>query len=373
MVVLNKQRLSLHQNIKINYPVYFMSDFFAKKNSIKLKRLCKNKKLLIVIDKNVSNIYGKIIKDFFKSLNTNSAYLDLDATEKKKNIQNIIKISYYARKADLSRDSIFIGIGGGITLDMVGLAAFLYRRKINYIRIPTTIVGIVDAGIGVKVGVNFESSKNFLGGYYAPMAVFSDQNFLYTISEKEIRSGLYEMLKIAIVKDSRLFNLLDHNYSNFIHKNLSKVTLKIMQLASYLMMKELEGNLYERDLKRKVDFGHTFSPFLETNSKFKIPHGQAVGIDVLVSSFIAFKRKLITKNDFTHIYDLIKKIGFSEKYKIPSPEKMFNSLSEIKKHRAGNINLVLPNGIGSCIFTNNCSINEIKTAVQFIKSKRILK
>lgn len=374
MVAMLKQKLSLHQEIKINYPIYFSENLFSKQSNFKeLRRLCSNKPLLVVIDKNVSKIYGKLIKNSFNSFNHQVSFLNLDATEKNKNIQSILKLSNRARSVGLRRDSLFVAVGGGITLDMVGLAAFLYRRRINYIRIPTTLVGMIDAGVGIKVGVNFENSKNFLGGYYPPLAVFSDQNFLSTISEKEIKSGLYEMLKMAIILDLNLFKMIDNNHKNFTNKKFNKKTLEIIRASSYLMLQELEGNLYEKILKRKVDFGHTFSPYFETNSDFNIPHGQAVGIDILISSLIAFQRKLIPENEFNRILKMIYKIGFSKKYKLPPVNKIYASLNEIKKHRAGNLNLVLPNTIGSCVFTNKCSFNEIKAATSFLRLSNIFR
>ncbi len=328
---------------------------------------------MVVIDKNVNEIYGKLIKRFFDYSEIEYILWELNASENCKNIEKVESLCSDAKKFGMQRDSIFIAIGGGITMDIVGFTAFIYRRKIPYIRIPTTLVGIVDAGVGVKIGVNFDGSKNFFGGYYPPLAVFSDQSFLKTLTSKEIKCGLFEILKMAVVKDRRLFMLVKKHYKEFFEKEFNSHTHKINYFAAFLMMKELEKNLFEANLQRLVDFGHTFSPFLETASDFAISHGEAVGIDMLLSSYISLNRKLIKKSEFDEIFKLISTIGFSRRHNLPSPKKLYASLNEIRKHRAGNLNLVLPVEIGSAVFTNKCSYIEVENAIKFLLSTNLFR
>lgn len=372
MLKKNNNKLILNQNLKINYPVYFSEDIFNLKDRKNcLIKICKGKKIMVVIDKNVNKIYGKEIKRFFDENKAEYLLWELNASEDYKNIEKVTSLCSVAKEFGMQRDSIFIAIGGGITMDIVGFTAFIYRKKIPYIRIPTTLVGIVDAGVGVKVGVNFDGSKNFLGGYYPPLVVFNDQSFLKTLTSKEIKCGLFEILKMAIIKDRGLFELIKKHYKEFFEKEFNSYTHEINYSAAFLMMEELEKNLFETNLQRFVDFGHTFSPFLETASNYVIPHGEAVGIDILLSSFISFNKKLIKKLEFDEIFKLIRTIGFSKKYVLPNAKKLHASLNEIRKHRAGNLNLVLPVEIGSAVFTNDCSYPEIERATQFLLSTNL--
>jgi 3-dehydroquinate synthase len=365
--------LILNQNLKINYPVYFFDGIFDLNNKTNhpLVQLCKGKKILIILDNNVNRIYGKKIKQFFDYNRVEYSIIKLNASENYKNIKTIVSLCSTAKKLGLQRDSIFIAVGGGITMDIVGFAAFIYRRKIPYIRIPTTLVGVIDAGVGVKVGINFGGSKNFLGGYYPPLAVFNDQSFLKTLTSKEIRCGLFEMLKMAIIKDQKLFVLIKKYYKQFFKKEFNSYTHEINYLAAFLMMEELEKNLFEKNLRRIVDFGHTFSPFLETASSYTIPHGEAVGVDMLISSIISLKRKLIKKSEFGEIFKLIISIGFSKRYVLPNAKELHDSLSEIRRHRSGNLNLVLPVKIGTAVFTNKCTYMEIENAIKFLLSTKL--
>lgn len=373
MLIRKENLLVLKQNLDIRYPVYFSKNILDPKNKISnyLGDACKNRKILIVIDKNVNRIYGKKIKRFFEKTSADYLIYELEALESYKNFKTIKVLCSLAKQFGMRRDSMFIAIGGGIIMDITGFAAFLYRKKIPYMRVPTTLVGMVDAGVGVKVGINFDGSKNFLGGFYPPYAVFNDQLFLKTLTVKEIRCGLYELLKMAIIKDMMLFILIEESCTDFLKKQFNRVSNKINYKATLYMMEELEKNLFEVDLKRLVDFGHTFSPFIEIFSKYTIPHGEAVGIDILLSSFISFNRNILAKEDFDRIVALIKLIGFTEKYTLPKQKALYESLDEIRKHRSKNLNLVLPSKIGKAVFTNACSYMEVKNAYKFLKSTNL--
>src|SRR3989338_5164265 len=364
----NINTLILNQNLKINYPVYFSEVIFDLNNKTNnyLTQICKGRKVMVVIDNNVNRIYGKGIKRFFDYSKIEYLLCELNASEDCKNIEKIESLCSAAKQFGMQRDSVFIAIGGGVTMDIVGFTAFVYRKKIPYIKIPTTLVGAVDAGVGIKVGVNFNGSKNFLGGYYPPLAVFNDQSFLKTLTSKEIKCGLFEILKMAIIRDKRLFELIKNHFKEFFEKEFNSNTREINYLAAFLMMEELEKNLFEANLQRLVDFGHTFSPFLETASDYAIPHGEAVGIDMLISSLISLKRELIKKIEFDDIFKLIKAVGFSKKYNLPNAKKLHDSLNEIRKHRAGDLNLVLPVKFGSAVFTNKCSYMEVVSARKFL-------
>lgn len=373
MLIKKKSLLILTQNLSINYPVYFSKNIFDLKNKIGnyLSDMCRNKKILIVIDKNVNSIYGEQIKSFFEKISIDYLIYEFDPLEKYKNFKTIKTLCNLAKQFGMRRDSIFIAIGGGITMDITGFSAFLYRKKIPYIRIPTTLVGAVDAGVGVKVGINFEGSKNFLGGFYAPYAVFNDRLFLKTLTPKEIRCGLYEILKMAIIKDEVLFTLMEKSYIDFFQKNFNGKTDEIIYKATLYMMDELEKNLFETDLKRLVDFGHTFSPFVEIFSKYTIPHGEAVGIDILISSFISFNRNILSKENFNKIIHLINLIGFTKKYTLPDHKALYESLDEIRKHRAKNLNLVLPTELGRAMFTNSCLHEELEDTYKFLTNTKL--
>lgn len=364
MIKHNKNLISISKGHKVSYRVFFLDGLFVrKKNQMLLKDFC-SKKVLLVIDKNVNKHYSKQIVNSFKRIDCEFEVFIFDATEKNKNMNAVMKICNAAKSFRMKRDSFFIGIGGGITLDTLGFAASIFRRKANYIRIPTTLLGIVDAGVGVKVGVNHENTKNLLGAYHAPVATFNDQSLLKTLSISEIRNGLYEIIKMGLCDNRNLFELVESNYRFFLEKKFNTVTNKINHMAALSMMRCLEPNLHEKNLKRKVDFGHTFSQFIEESSHFNIQHGEAVGLDMFISSYISMRRGLMSDNDFQRIVTLFKSIGGLGHFKKINAKGLGNSLDSMKDHRAGNLNLVLPTQIGKCTFTQECSLNELKGSLE---------
>ena len=367
MISTNKSIIKLSRNHSINFEVHFATDLFNSLTKSTLQLLCRNNKLFIVIDKNVYNLYSRRIDSFFKNCNCLYKIILIEALEENKTMKTVTEICQAAKDFQMKRNSIFIGIGGGITLDILGFAAFLFRRKTRYIRIPTTLVGLVDAGVGVKVGVNFDNAKNLIGGYYAPIATFNDQSFLKTLDISNIRSGLYEIVKMGLVNDKKLFQLTEQYYKDFLNNNFNNKTDEIIYLSAFSMMKELEPNLHEHNLKRSVDFGHTFSTFIEESSGYSMNHGEAVGLDILISSFISLQRGILSQHEFNRIFNLISSIGFTTRYQLASLDKFYNSLDNVRNHRAGDLNLVLPSKIGSCIFTNECLKEELEKAVDFSK------
>lgn len=372
MVYSGSNLIKLTQQIDIRYKISFVDGIFTKNTNNPLLKLCKQQRVVVVVDRKVYQIYGDVISKFFIKNKINHLIYQLNALEQTKTMNSVIKLCSIARNFGVKRNSYFLGIGGGITTDIVGFAASMYRRKIPYIRIPTTLVGLVDAGVGVKVGVNFENSKNLLGAYHAPFAVFNDQTFLKTLTVREIRCGLYEIIKMGIVKSPYLFKLVENHHKDYFDNKFNGYTNQINRLSSFLMVDELEQNLFEANLQRRVDFGHTFSPYIETSSKYKISHGEAVGLDILISTFIARKRQLLSESEFHRILNLTKSIGFSSPYHIDSIGNLYDSLEDIRRHRADNLNLVIPVKLGVASFTNSCSYVELTDSILFLKKLKFV-
>ena len=337
---------------KLNYSVKEIDGIFNTCNT-QLSSIINNNSCLVVIGENVYHIYGSLIYNYFETyLKDKYKIITITDLENNKNMSTITYILDEAQKMGLDRKGIMIGIGGGITMDMVGFASSMYRRKIEYIRIPTTLIGFVDAGIGIKTGINYHSSKNFIGAFYPPKICLNDYSFLNTLSVIEIRNGISEMLKMGIIIDAKLFARIEGNIDDII---VSKCTCKEGRIAIYEaiydMLRELDKNFYEECLERLVDFGHTFSPFIEVSSNYKIPHGHAVTLDMAISCDASYKLGFLSLADRNKILNVLLKAGLKvyddETFK---STEMANSLKNIILHRGGNLNLVLPSKIGKAFF-----------------------
>lgn len=335
-----------------------------------------DKKVVCFIDPKVYssnlNIWNKLEKE-----HPNFSILPTNVTEKDKSLDSLVACLERLENIGLSRrGDILMAIGGGVLMDMVSLAANLYRRGVPVIKVPTTLLGFVDASVGIKTGINFLGVRNRLGSYYLDYDVLFDTSFLQTITPELIREGMGEIFKIAIIKSHRLFNLIEDNIDKVFEPNFfqSESGSEIISLSVRLMLEELHDNPTESNLKRCVDFGHSFSPLLEMqsielNSVSSIPHGIAVGADCIITSLIAFNRGILDSKDINRIIEIGSKIDFEPDHPLYKRDDiMWSSMVEMTKHRAGNQNLPIPTCIGEYSFLQDITFEELKKASEIFRN-----
>jgi 2-epi-5-epi-valiolone synthase len=358
----------------IRFKIKNSPDLFSKENTdiLEFGGTGNNSRRMIVIDLNICQHYLDGIKQYFDTHKIEIHVVAVEATEGYKNLDSLLLILAEMERFGLVRRSEpVIAIGGGVLLDLVGMAAGLYRRGVPYIRVPTTLVGLVDASVGAKTGINYEGRRNRLGSYYPPLASYLDKAFLKTLAPIEISSGLGEILKMAVIKDSKLFKLLEVHGETLADSKFggNDVANDVINLAVQGMKDELENNLWETDLKRKVDFGHSFSPIIEmrsidANHYLPLTHGQAVTLDLIFSSIISSQRNLLSKQDLYRIAVTAKSMGLPTDHDLfHEPLVILEALNDTMKHRNGAQNLPIPSSIGHAVFINDLTLDEIKLAV----------
>jgi 3-dehydroquinate synthase len=328
-----------------------------------------NSRRMVVIDQNLCHLYLDDITDYFNAHGVEIHVVAIQSDEEDKNLDTLmVVLREMERFGLLRRSEPVIAIGGGVLLDIVGMAAGLYRRGIPYIRVPTTLVGLVDASVGAKTGINFQTRRNRLGSYFPPLASYLDKAFLKTLAPIEISSGLGEILKMAVIKDRALFELLELNGANLVASKFQNCEYadEVINSAVQGMKEELENNLWEINLERTVDFGHSFSPVIEMrsieeNSHTPLAHGQAVTIDVIFSSVISYQRGLLHESELLRIARTAKNMGLPTGHELfHDPLMILEALTDTMKHRNGAQNLPMPKSIGASIFVNDLSFEEIK-------------
>ena len=231
----------------------------------------------------------------------------------------------------LRRREPVVAIGGGVVLDIVGMAANLYRRGVPFIRVPTTLLAIVDASVGVKNGVDYCScakglQKNRIGSFYAPIAAYADKSFIATQDERNIINGVGEIMKLALVRSPELFELLEVHGRRVISERFQgddAVADRIIHLSIEIMLEELGPNLWEHKLERCVDYGHTFSKILEMQPGADLMHGEAVNIDGLLCVILAHNRNLCTREERDRIFRAMVDIGLPTTSSLCTPQLMW--------------------------------------------------
>jgi 3-dehydroquinate synthase len=343
-----KRTWSVKAELPISFTVKYSSDIFNTTNQ-DLLSYSDSQRRLVVIDKTVYEIYKTELHNYFDRHKVQLELFVLDATEENKDWKHTDEVLKFFERVGVLRREPIVAIGGGVLLDLVGFCCSIYRRGIPYIKIPTTLLAIVDASVGVKVAANHLERRNRIGAYYPPIATFLDKKFIKTQNDRDIVNGIAEIFKLAVIKSEELFVLLEENYEQLINEKFQfgAVPVRVINLAITGMIEELAPNLWEKKLDRCVDFGHSFGPLIEMQNLPNLYHGEAVVVDCLYSSCIAEVRGYITMDQLRRIFKCAKNLKLPTWHEDFSKVRLLESaLEDTKKHRNGNQYLPVPMGIG---------------------------
>lgn len=363
---------SVQTQLPVHYSVFESPDLFSLDNLTLLfngqTSSAPSLRRLVVVDTYVEQLHGHRLHQYFQYHEIEYRLLPLTVSEDNKSMDMVFRVVEELEAFNLSRRSEpVIAIGGGVLMDIVGLAANLFRRGVPYIRVPTTLLGVVDAAVGAKTAVNFKGHKNRIGTFYPPIAALLDVTFLQSLGDRHISNGIAEILKIALVMDSKLFELLEHDGALMLaEKCQGSSALPIIRRAIEGMLQDLQQNLWEQQLERLVDFGHTFCPTLELKAVPKLLHGEAVAVDMALSVMLAYQRGLLSTQERDRVYNFMRAVHLPLTHPVCTPQLLHQALQSTTQHRDGFQRMPLPVGIGSARFFNDLTFEEITTALQAI-------
>ena len=324
---------------------------------------------IVIIDEAVDLLYGDRVRKYFKHHDIDATVTVIPVDETVKNCDTATQVIRDIDRFGIARrHEPIIAIGGGVLMDVVGMVSSLYRRGTPFIRVPTTLIGLVDAGVGVKTGVNFDGHKNRLGAYFPADLTLLDKSLLATLDRRHISNGLAEILKMGLIKDKRLFELLEEFGSRLLaerFQNSGPEGDEVLARAIHGMLEELQPNLWEAKLERSVDYGHTFSPTVEMRALPALLHGEAVCIDMATTTLIAWERGLLADDQRNRIFTVMRELELPSWDPVLKPELLVNALQDTVRHRDGKQRLPLPKGIGDVVFVNDVTPDEIALALGY--------
>jgi 3-dehydroquinate synthase len=351
---------------EVSYDVALLTRHVFDVDETALARLVGRRPVLIGIDERVDALYGVALRGYARRHLNALRIVVLKGGESNKNLDQVERICEVAIAAGLPRNGIMLAIGGGVVLDTVGTAAALYRRGVAFVRVPTTLLGMIDVAVGIKQAVNFGKRKNLLGTFYSPLGVLNDSTFLRTSSRRDLACGIAESIKIGLVADRKLFLLIERHLQRLLETSFQgppAIAREVLERSQAAMMAELAPNLYEDNLERAVDFGHSFSPTLELQSNYKLHHGEAVAIDMLLSTAIAVHRGLCPAALFDRLIALYQIAGLPVTNELCTVNLLMEALVDAKGHRGGCLNFPIPDGIGTCTFLQHVDANDCRVAL----------
>ncbi|UII34845.1 3-dehydroquinate synthase [Fulvivirga ulvae] len=260
------------------------------------------------------------------------------------------------------RKSLLINLGGGVIGDLGGFCAGTYKRGVDFINIPTTLLSQVDASVGGKLGIDFNGLKNHIGLFREPKNILIDLNFLSTLPKREIRSGFAEIIKHHLISDKAGWNNLKSN--SFDNLNWSALVPHSVQIKYKIVAEDP----YEGGLRKALNFGHTIGHAVESyllNNDRAILHGEAVAVGMICETYLSFKRKLISKAELHDITDYIRSIYDKVQLSDKDREHICGYLMQDKKNRGSNVLAALLNGVGNVEWDQSLSKEESLDSLAF--------
>ena len=318
----------------------------------------------IIASRNVLQLHQHVIEKALTKY-TNYDIFPMEDGEKNKNFRYAEVFLNKMLKSGYTRKSVMIGIGGGVVGDFTGFIASIFMRGIPIIHMPTTLLAMVDSSIGGKVGVNLSAGKNIVGLFHQPEVVISDINFIKTLPENELKNGLTEVLKHALIGDKGLLKLFHENDLKSITR--TDTIEKIVYSSALFKSRIVQKDEHEKSVRAILNFGHTAGHAIESLLKYsKISHGEAVAIGLLIEMEISKRFGWLSEEEIKGIKNIITRYNLIyNNYKL-NADAVMQHMKYDKKNISGKIKFVLLKGLRNPVYNQEVEPKIVKDAIKTI-------
>lgn len=360
----NSRKLDVKKDGKPCYSIWLEPDFIKLPQA--LKELCpENRKLCIVADSTVANLYAKPVKKILEQCCKKVSLYVFPAGEEYKTLDTVRSLYEHLIREAYDRKDMLVALGGGVTGDLTGFAAATYLRGIDFIQIPTTLLSQVDSSIGGKTGVDFDAYKNMVGAFHMPKLVYMNLSVLKSLPKRQFSSGMAEIIKHGLIQDRAYLDwLLEHcgqvmegDYENLLYMIHGSCRIK---------KQVVEEDPAEQGIRAWLNFGHTVGHAVEKLKDFELQHGECVSIGCAAASWISWKRRLITEEEHRRTEELLAGYGLPVRVSGLRPEEILKTTKLDKKMEAGTIKFVLLEEIGKAFVARDVSDEELLGAVRYV-------
>ena len=346
-----------------NYNIIIGKNLCSKINKIILNERIYSRKFLLVYD---SKVPAQMIKSIISRFNKNIIEKKkIVFNEKSKNLKTVSSIVKILEKNNFSRNDSLISVGGGICGDVCGFASSIFKRGLNFINVPTTLLSQVDSSIGGKTGINSLSGKNMIGSFYQPSLVISDIDFLKSLPKREMICGYAEILKHSLIKDKIFFNFLKVNFIKILrhdHKVLEKTIYKSCLIKKRIVEKDEK----EKNIRKVLNLGHTFAHAYEATVGYNkgLNHGEAVLLGIMSAVEFSRKKNILKNDDYRQIIEHLRKLNYdslNKYFKFKDISKIIFYMKQDKKNKDSKINLILLRSIEKPLLNKSFKENDIRS------------
>jgi len=330
------------------YPILIEPGILARVPKI-LNGRWNDRSLFVVSDSNVSRIYGDALTRSLKRAGRDALLVEVPAGEASKSIDVYFALVTALLEQKVRRGSIVVALGGGVVGDLAGFAAASVLRGVGFVQIPTSLLAQVDSSVGGKVGIDHALGKNLIGAFHQPSMVIIDPTVLKTLPAAEFRNGIAEIVKIAAALDPKFFAFLERRAGEFDPAN-TKFMTSVIALAVGLKAAVVAKDEKEAGLRKSLNLGHTLGHAIEAATAYRLRHGEAVAIGMVLESRIAAMTGLLSMRDYIRLERLLHAVGLPTR----QPDRLnmkavLSSLALDKKSGAGEPLFVLPKAMGHSV------------------------
>lgn len=356
--------LTVHLNDEPIYDIFFANDFNSLPELLAGQGIA-DRRVCIVTESNVAPLYLDEIRNQLDGKCKELISIIFEAGESQKNLDTVKMIYEKLILAKFDRKDLLVALGGGVTGDITGFTAATYLRGIDFVQIPTSLLAQVDSSIGGKTGVDFDSYKNMVGAFHMPKLVYINVSTLTTLSDEQFISGMGEIIKHGLIKDSAYFDWLIENHDRILARD-KDVLMEMIRVSCNIKRVVVENDPTEKGDRALLNFGHTLGHAIERYLDLKLSHGACVGIGCCLASVISYNRGDITEDELHKIIHAFDMLGFPTLKDYPvDADAVIEYTKNDKKMVGDKIKFILLHTIGDAYINTNVVPDDMKKAFEW--------
>ena len=334
----------------------------------RLLELVGDAQVAVITDTNVAKLHAPLVIGELKKAGIEPEVAAVPAGERHKTLRHAGELLAWLTGTQIGRRDVLLLLGGGVVIDMGGFVASAYMRGVRYLPLATTLIAQVDAAIGGKLAVNHPTAKNIFGSFHQPLGVISDVSFLRTLDERQLRAGLAECIKKAIIASPAYWDLIERDADAIVAGDAAALEA-LVHGAGAIKAELIERDPYERDSRRTLGFGHALAHPIETVTSYTaLLHGEAVAFGMAVEAQIAAARGLLTPELLERMLGLLQRVGLpTSARELPTEvdaERLLAATERIRLIRGGGYRFVLPIDLGETVIADDVTPAELRAALR---------
>ena len=303
-------------------------------------------------DRPAAVIFPSSLKGTISALPSSIHRVEVPEGENQKSLESFGRVLNEIANYGLQRQGLIIGVGGGATTDLAGYVAASYLRGIDWIAVPTSLAGMVDASIGGKTGINLDAGKNLAGAFHSPRRVIVDEHFLSTLSERDIKAGMAEVAKCGFIADLHILDLIEKGW----RENISELIFRAVKVKASVVSVDFRES-FEREI---LNYGHTLGHAIERDSGYELRHGEAVSIGLNYASALSLRFSGLTENEYKRHINILELLDLPTHYPRDKWSALLSVMNNDKKKR-DRLRFVTLSSLGNPTRLENVETTELQS------------